>query len=134
MDRLKAYERALRTWSRWIDKRVDTNKINVFFQGVSPDHWNASNWDAQQCWGRQQQAAEGGGGSDQADIILKKVLRSMKKPVHLLDINNMSGFRADGHPWVYGNLRKIGIDCTHWCLPGVPDTWNLLLYATLLTL
>ncbi|KAK4420956.1 protein trichome birefringence-like 43 [Sesamum alatum] len=141
MDRLKAYERALRTWTRWIDKRVDTNKINIFFQGVSPDHWNGSNWgrrDAQRCWGQEvplkQAAVEGGGGSDAADIILKKVLRSMKKPVHLLDINRLSRFRVDGHPSVYGNSRKIGMDCTHWCLPGVPDTWNQLLYATLLKL
>ncbi|KAL0320430.1 UNVERIFIED_CONTAM: protein trichome birefringence-like 43 [Sesamum radiatum] len=139
MDRLKAYERALRTWTRWIDKRVDTNKINIFFQGVSPDHWNASNstTDAQRCLGRQRplkQAAVEGGGTDQADIILKKVLRNMKKPVHLLDINKLSGYRVDGHPSVYGNPRGLGMDCTHWCLPGVPDTWNQLLFATLLTL
>jgi hypothetical protein len=23
-------------------------------------------------------------------------------------------------------------DCSHWCLPGIPDSWNELLYSTLL--
>ncbi|KAM0902155.1 hypothetical protein ACQ4PT_019484 [Festuca glaucescens] len=29
------------------------------------------------------------------------------------------------------NIRgqRGGEDCSHWCLPGVPDTWNELLYA-----
>ena len=22
---------------------------------------------------------------------------------------------------------KGGVDCNHWCLPGLPDTWNALL-------
>ncbi|MCE7766848.1 hypothetical protein GQL56_29935, partial [Pseudomonas putida] len=22
-------------------------------------------------------------------------------------------------------------DCTHWCLPGLPDTWNQLFYTAL---
>ncbi|XP_026442055.1 protein trichome birefringence-like 2 [Papaver somniferum] len=47
-------------------------------------------------------------------------------------------YRADAHPSVYGknyNVQeriKAPQDCSHWCLPGVPDTWNELLYATLL--
>ncbi|KAL2898366.1 Protein trichome birefringence-like 2 [Bienertia sinuspersici] len=24
------------------------------------------------------------------------------------------------------------MDCNHWCIAGVPDTWNQLLYTTLL--
>lgn len=69
-----------------------------------------------------------------ADVILKDVLRSVKKPVQLLDISRLSRFRVDGHPSIYGNPRHVGVDCTHWCLPGVPDTWNQFLYAALLSL
>jgi hypothetical protein len=29
------------------------------------------------------------------------------------------------------DLAKKSQDCVHWCLPGVPDTWNELLYALL---
>ncbi|KAL7143628.1 hypothetical protein ABFS83_08G205100 [Erythranthe nasuta] len=142
MDRLKAYERGLMTWTKWINKNLDANKVKVFFQGVSPDHWNASDWgmpETQQCGGeeeplKQAAAVESGGiNYRSADFILKKVLKRLKKPVHLLDIEELSKFRVDGHPSIYGNPKKIGMDCTHWCLPGVPDTWNQLLYATLLT-
>ncbi|KAI3465879.1 hypothetical protein Pfo_022542 [Paulownia fortunei] len=138
MDRLEAYEKALRTWTRWIDQNVDAKKVNIFFQGVSPDHWN--DWgmpEERRCRGEREplkQAAVEGGGTNRADIILKKVLKSTRKPVHLLDIDRLSQFRADGHPSIYGNRWKIGMDCTHWCLPGVPDAWNQLLYATLLAL
>ena len=52
--------------------------------------------------------------------------------VKLLDITFLSQFRADGHPsqWATAGkeLRKPQ-DCLHWCLPGVPDVWNQMLYA-----
>uniref|UniRef100_A0A803N2V4 Trichome birefringence-like N-terminal domain-containing protein n=1 Tax=Chenopodium quinoa TaxID=63459 RepID=A0A803N2V4_CHEQI len=38
--------------------------------------------------------------------------------------------RPDAHPQKYGD-SKTGPDCTHWCLAGLPDSWNLLLYASL---
>ncbi|CAN6921912.1 unnamed protein product, partial [Brassica oleracea var. botrytis] len=25
-------------------------------------------------------------------------------------------------------------DCSHWCLPGVPDTWNEILYTKFLSM
>lgn len=38
MDRLVAYETALKTWAEWADSSIDPNKTKIFFQGVSPDH------------------------------------------------------------------------------------------------
>lgn len=38
IDRMMAYEKALKTWARWVDSSVDPGKTKVFFQGVSPDH------------------------------------------------------------------------------------------------
>lgn len=38
MDRLVAYNIALKTWAKWVDDNVDSAKTKVFFQGVSPDH------------------------------------------------------------------------------------------------
>lgn len=68
------------------------------------------------------------GGLPPALSVLKRVLNSMKKPVVLLDITNLSLLRKDGHPSIYG-LTGRSIDCSHWCLPGVPDTWNQIIYA-----
>ncbi|CAI5482165.1 unnamed protein product [Closterium sp. Yama58-4] len=54
-------------------------------------------------------------------------------PVHLLDITGLTSTRPDAHKskWHGGDSSSDGEqgDCVHWCLPGVPDTWNDLLYA-----
>ncbi|EMS65860.1 hypothetical protein TRIUR3_17105 [Triticum urartu] len=49
-----------------------------------------------------------------------------------------SHFRIDGHPSVYGSkagdlTASSTQDCSHWCLPGVPDTWNELLFYHLVS-
>ena len=49
-----------------------------------------------------------------------------KKATHLLlDVQGLSDLRPDAKP----ARRIVGKpnDCTHWCLPGVPDLWNVLL-------
>lgn len=72
---------------------------------------------------------------------LEYVLQGMKTPVIYLNITRLTEFRKDGHPSVYRREYKTieeriageeAQDCSHWCLPGVPDTWNELLYASLL--
>ncbi|XP_027176204.1 protein trichome birefringence-like 5 isoform X2 [Coffea eugenioides] len=72
--------------------------------------------------------------------IVEEVIQEMKVPVCLLNITRLTNFRKDGHPSVYGKNvtggRKVSAkrqDCSHWCLPGVPDAWNELIYATLVT-
>lgn len=67
-----------------------------------------------------------------ATNVVNNVLRNMKTPVYLLDITLLSQLRKDGHPSAYSGGHP-GNDCSHWCLPGVPDTWNQLLYAVLTT-
>lgn len=68
------------------------------------------------------------------NVIVEDVINQMKTPVTLLNITGLSDYRTDGHPSMYGKSflnRKFargGEDCSHWCLPGVPDTWNELLY------
>ncbi|KAK9097828.1 hypothetical protein Syun_024873 [Stephania yunnanensis] len=71
--------------------------------------------------------------------IVEEVIREMKVPVLLLNVTKLTNFRKDGHPSIYGKSpvegRKVSTrkqDCSHWCLPGVPDAWNELIYATLL--
>ncbi|KAI3830738.1 hypothetical protein MKX03_017319 [Papaver bracteatum] len=73
--------------------------------------------------------------------ILENTFRKMKTPVIYLNISKLSYYRADGHPSLYQKYFKTTQeriaatpfqDCIHWCLPGVPDTWNELLYASLL--
>ncbi|KAK7276792.1 hypothetical protein RIF29_17938 [Crotalaria pallida] len=136
MDRLVAYEEGLKTWSKWVDDNVDPSKTRVFFQGVSPDHLDGAKWGepgAKSCEGQMRPVLglEYEGGAHPAELVLEKVLGAMSKPVYLLNITTLSQLRKDGHPSIYGHGGHKDMDCSHWCLPGVPDTWNLLLYAAL---
>ncbi|KAF9621300.1 hypothetical protein IFM89_019386 [Coptis chinensis] len=137
MDRLVAYEKALITWSKWVDSNIDPTKTRVLFQGVSPDHNSSADWDdpeAQNCYA-QEVPLKGStypAGPHPAETVVKKVLSTMSKPVSLLDVTTLSQLRVDGHPSAYGIGGHAIMDCSHWCLAGVPDTWNQLLYTTLL--
>ncbi len=72
------------------------------------------------------------GGLPPAVAVLKSALSKITKPVTLLDITTLSLLRKDGHPSIYGLGGQTAMDCSHWCLAGVPDTWNEILYNLIL--
>ncbi|XP_010522061.1 PREDICTED: protein trichome birefringence-like 43 [Tarenaya hassleriana] len=137
MDRLVAYEKALRTWAKWVDENVDPSRTQVFFQGVSPDHANSNDWSEPGYKGCRGETTPLMGsssypaGSHPAEMVAEKVIGEMKNKVKLLDVTFLSQLRKDGHPSVFGLGGHRVADCSHWCLAGVPDTWNQLLYAEL---
>lgn len=137
IDRMVAFERALNTWARWVDANIDPAKSMVFFQGISPSHYNGSSWNepkAKNCLGQKQplSGTRYPGDLPPALDVLKKVLSTVKKSVTLLDITMLSLLRKDGHPSMYGLGGPTGMDCSHWCLAGVPDAWNEILYNLIL--
>jgi hypothetical protein len=71
--------------------------------------------------------------------VTGEVLAESRVPVGVVNVTRLSEYRADAHTQVYKKLwveptpeqradPRSYADCTHWCLPGVPDTWNELLY------
>ncbi|XP_010483461.1 PREDICTED: protein PMR5-like [Camelina sativa] len=148
MDRFVAMEKALRTWAYWVESHVDRSKTQVFFLSISPTHDNPSDWAApsstgsKNCYGETEPitgaAYPVSSYTDQLRSVIVEVLQGMHNPAFLLDITLLSSLRKDGHPSVYSGLisgsqrsRPDQSDCSHWCLPGLPDTWNQLLYTIL---
>ncbi|KAF7119619.1 hypothetical protein RHSIM_Rhsim13G0191600 [Rhododendron simsii] len=135
MDRLSAFYKGLTTWARWVDQNIDPAKTKVFFQGISPTHYQGKDWKsgAKNCMGEQLPLTGSTypAGTPPAVATVNKVLSTIKKPVYLLDITTLSQLRKDAHPSSYSGEHS-GTDCSHWCLPGLPDTWNQLLYAALM--
>ncbi|CAM8970717.1 unnamed protein product [Rhodiola kirilowii] len=135
MDRMQAFTIALNTWANWVNTQVVTQKTRVFFQGVSPSHYKGEEWNGPgvtDCAAetRPLNGTKYPGGLPVACQVIEDVLKSIVKPVTLLDITNLSQLRKDGHPATHNGFHNM--DCTHWCLAGIPDTWNQLLYASLM--
>ncbi|KAI4320696.1 hypothetical protein MLD38_034149 [Melastoma candidum] len=135
MDRMEAYEIAMTTWAKWIDSNINPAKTAVFFLGVSAVHVNSMDWGGTAggtCRG-ETQPVEGPsypGPSVPGESIIRAVISKMQNPAHLLDITLLTQLRKDGHPSTFAGINLS--DCSHWCLAGVPDTWNDILYTMLL--
>ncbi|XP_060168994.1 protein trichome birefringence-like 41 [Lycium barbarum] len=136
MNRMAAFRRGLKTWAKWVETEVDLTKTKVFYQGEAASHHHGEAWGEPGVKGCSNQTTPvvGSiypGGLPLPAQIVKQVLKNMTNSVFLLDITILSHLRKDGHPSNYNGYG--GIDCTHFCLSGVPDTWSQLFYASLLT-
>ncbi|WOL06877.1 hypothetical protein Cni_G15611 [Canna indica] len=150
VERPVAYRRVLSTWAKWVQKNVDPNRTTVFFVSMSPNHIKSEEWDNPngiKCALETQPVTNL---SHPLDVgtdwrlytVAENVIAGMKKvPVSLVKITAMSELRKDAHTSVH-TLRQGKLltpeqqadpatyaDCIHWCLPGLPDTWNEFLYA-----
>ncbi|KAJ4968911.1 hypothetical protein NE237_015612 [Protea cynaroides] len=135
LDASTAFRRALMTWASWVDKQINPSKTQVFFQSSVPSHFRGGQWNSGGHCGEAIRPLNDTSHVNypERNIILEEVIQKMKTPVTLLNVTSLSEYRIDGHPSVYGRKTVDRTpsrvqDCSHWCLPGVPDIWNELLY------
>ncbi|KAL0420129.1 UNVERIFIED_CONTAM: protein trichome birefringence-like 6 [Sesamum radiatum] len=132
LDVAEAFRRALLTWASWVDKYINPRKTLVFFRSSAPSHFSGGQWNTGgHCREAFQPINERFTSNyPERNLVVDEIIRQMKNPVTLLNITRLSDYRPDAHPSIYGRKSvNPGVeDCSHWCLPGVPDTWNELLY------
>ncbi|RZC87862.1 hypothetical protein C5167_029775 [Papaver somniferum] len=135
-NRTVAFAKGLTTWSTWIDNNIDPDKTRIFYQGISPTHMKGKDWGFPHTSCADHTTPFNGttypGIPEPGVTVLKEVLSQMSNPVILLDVTTMSQLRKDAHPSHYANKDGTSRDCSHWCVAGLPDTWNRLLYASII--
>ncbi|KAH7572040.1 hypothetical protein JRO89_XS04G0191200 [Xanthoceras sorbifolium] len=115
----------------WVNSQLPRHpQLKAFYRSISPRHFVNGDWNT-------------GGSCDNTTpmSIGKEVLQDESSDysagsavkgsgVKLLDITALSQVRDEGHISRYSITATPGVqDCLHWCLPGVPDTWNEILFA-----
>ncbi|KAF6152149.1 hypothetical protein GIB67_005795 [Kingdonia uniflora] len=143
-----AYRRSIDTLVKWIDREVNMTKTQVFFRTYAPVHFRGGDWrSGGNCHleklpelGPSLMTSRTWAQLDIVNEVLSyRYLNKSKGPeMDVLNVTHMTSQRKDGHSSLYylgpntGPAPLHRQDCSHWCLPGVPDAWNELLYALFL--
>ncbi|KAJ4830058.1 hypothetical protein Tsubulata_009672, partial [Turnera subulata] len=133
MNVMEAFERSLQTWKSWVTQNLNPARSHsslIYFKlqnNCRNGTWNEGgrcDVDTEPEKNYAMLEPEPG-----ANRFISKVIKQMdhgKWKVQYLDITYLSQFRYDGHPSRYrepGTPPLAPQDCSHWCLPGVPD-WS----------
>ncbi|XP_058110402.1 protein trichome birefringence-like 35 [Magnolia sinica] len=146
LDGLGAMKFAMEAWADWVDSNVNPLEKKVFFVTMSPTHLWSREWQPGSdgnCFDEKtpiNMDGYWGSGSDGPTMrMVESVLGRLESKVSILNITQLSEYRKDGHPSIYRKFWETlspqqlsnpvsYSDCIHWCLPGVPDVWNELLF------
>uniref|UniRef100_A0A7C9DPU8 Trichome birefringence-like C-terminal domain-containing protein n=1 Tax=Opuntia streptacantha TaxID=393608 RepID=A0A7C9DPU8_OPUST len=117
---------------RWVDSRLKSHPrgLKAFFTTLSPRHFFGGEWNTGGSCENTTPLAHGREvkQDESSDKVAANAVKGTK--VNLLDITALSALRDEGHISKYGHKADSGVrDCLHWCLPGIPDTWNEILAA-----
>ncbi|XP_022766312.1 protein trichome berefringence-like 7 [Durio zibethinus] len=126
-----AFRTALKTWASWVETSVNRNRTRIFFRTFESSHWIGRNRNSCKATRRPWLKTKGRDHSRISDIITD-VVKKMTTPAIVLRVTSMGAFRSDAHVGTWSDNPSVP-DCSHWCLPGVPDTWNEILLSMMLS-
>jgi len=114
----------------WLDSQLSRRPgLNVFFRSFSPNQFSNGDWNTGTC-NNLNPLLHGdrtfSGNSSYDTPAINAITQLPASGVKLLDVTGLSILRDEAHVSKFGIHRY---DCLHWCLPGIPDEWNNLLFA-----
>ncbi|KAK6156086.1 hypothetical protein DH2020_010334 [Rehmannia glutinosa] len=142
-----AYRIAMKSLVKWINKNIDPENTRVLFTSMSPTHQWSYKWGGDpkgNCYNEtiMIQNPNYFGAEESLMHVATEELNKSTVPITFLNITHLSSARKDAHTSIYkqpwGPLTKEQLanpksyaDCIHWCLPGLQDIWNELLFSKL---
>ncbi|XP_009591920.1 protein trichome birefringence-like 33 [Nicotiana tabacum] len=145
----EAYRMAMKSMLKWIKKNMDPTKTRVFFTSMSPSHEKSIEWGGEpkkNCYNETKMIEDPNyWGTDSRKSIMQVIGKEFSKSkvaILFLNITQLSSYRKDAHTTIYKKQwspltpEQLAnpfsyADCVHWCLPGLQDTWNELLFTKL---
>nr|XP_043622918.1 protein trichome birefringence-like 34 [Erigeron canadensis] len=142
------YGMVLEKWSNWLRTQINHTRTRSYFMSMTATHQRGVDWGKQDngnCLNETQPVMKDNFWESGSDLTMMRTLeltlsklKARGVDVQLVNITQLTQYRKDGHPSIhrlfYSTLKAKQLsnpsryaDCTHWCLPGVPDTWNELL-------
>ncbi|KAJ4706860.1 Protein trichome birefringence-like [Melia azedarach] len=144
-----AYRMAMKSMLRWLKMNMNPKNTRIFFTSMSPSHWKSIEWGGEpgkNCYNETTPIEDPNYWSSDCEKsimqVLGEVFSNSKFSITFLNITQLSSYRKDAHTSIYKKqwnpLTQEQLanpvsyaDCIHWCLPGLQDTWNELLFTKL---
>ncbi|CAF2145216.1 hypothetical protein HID58_049807 [Brassica napus] len=135
----------IRSVAKWLDAQLPLHpRLRAFFRTISPRHFRNGDWNTGGNCNNTVPLSRGSeinGDDGSVDATVESAVNGTR--IKILDITALSELRDEAH--ISGSKLKprkpkkvksnvtstapVINDCLHWCLPGVPDTWNELFIA-----
>ncbi|CAI8619152.1 unnamed protein product [Vicia faba] len=119
-------------WTPLEPWEAQRKQLKVFFRTLSPRHFFNGDWNTGGSCDNTIPLSNGSEVSQKgsSDPVIEAALKGTK--IKILDITPLSQLRDEAHMSRYTLRGTVNAsDCLHWCLPGIPDTWNELLVTQL---
>ncbi|KNA09726.1 hypothetical protein SOVF_150890 isoform A [Spinacia oleracea] len=119
---------------KWVDSQLPQHpKLRAVYRSLSPRHFFNGDWNSGGTCDNTNPLSKGKEvlKEESGDPAAAMAVKGTK--VKYLDITALSELRDEGHMSRYTikPRQATGQDCLHWCLPGIPDAWNEILYGQL---